>query len=72
MMKAFDLVLGSAICLFGVLVGFLLLKSLDLNNLVLSRKLVIGVVVTGAIILIGLKRIFKKRPAGAHSGGAGA
>ena len=60
-MKVFDLVLGSAISLFGVLVGYLLLKSLDLSNLVINRKLVIGVVVPSAIILIGLKRIFKKR-----------
>ena len=62
-MKGFDLVLGSAICLFGVLIGYVFLKTLDLNNLVVSRKLVIGGVVTGAIILIGLKRIFKKRAA---------
>ena len=61
MMKVFDLVLGSAICLFGVLVGYLILKGFDLNNLVINRKLVIGVVVPFAIILIGLKRIFKKR-----------
>jgi hypothetical protein len=61
MMKAFHLVLGSAICLFGVLIGYLFLRSLDPNNLALSKKLAIGVVVPGAIILIGLKRIFKKR-----------
>jgi hypothetical protein len=61
MMKVFDLVLGSAICLFGVLIGYIFLRSLDPNNLVISKKLVIGVVVPGAIVLIGLKRIFKKR-----------
>lgn len=45
-MKAFDLVLGSAMCLFGVF-----------------RKLVIAVVAPVAIIVYGLRRIFKMRPA---------
>jgi membrane protein DedA with SNARE-associated domain len=61
MMKVFDLVVGSAICLFGLLIGYLFLSSLDPHNLAISKKLVIGVVVPGAIILIGLKRVFKKR-----------
>jgi hypothetical protein len=63
-MKVFDVVLGTAVCLFGVLIGYLFLKSVDLDHLVINRKLLIGVVVPCVIVGGGLQRIFKKRPAG--------
>ncbi len=61
MHKAFDLVLGLVVILFGVGIGYLFLKSVDFNNLVINRKLVIGVVVPVAIVGMGLKRIFTPR-----------
>jgi hypothetical protein len=60
-MKVFDFVLGSAVCLFGVLIGVLFLKSLDFDHLAINRKLVIGVVVPVALVGIGVRRIFKRR-----------
>ena len=61
MHKAFDLVLGSVVCLFGVGVGYFCLKAIDFNNLVINRKLALMVVVPLFIIGVGLQRIFKRR-----------
>ena len=61
MKKAFDLVLGSVVCLFGLVLGYFFLKTIDFGNLVINRKLVLSFVVPGAIVLVGLQRIFKRR-----------
>ena len=61
MKKAFDLVLGSVVCLFGLVLGWVFLKTIDFGNLVLNRKLVLSVVVPATIVLVGLKRIFTRR-----------
>ena len=61
MKKAFDLVLGSGVCLFGLVLGWFFLKTIDFGNLVLNRKLVLSVVVPATIVLVGLKRIFTRR-----------
>jgi hypothetical protein len=65
--KLFDLVLGTVVCLFGVGIGALFLKTLDVNPLVIDRKLAILVLVPCALVGIGLKRIFKKRGPPARS-----
>jgi len=62
-MKVFDVVLGTAIFLFGVLVGFLVLKTLDINHLVIDRTFVFMVMTPCVIVGVGVQRIFKKRPA---------
>jgi hypothetical protein len=60
--KVFDLALGTVVILFGVMIGWFWWKTLDPDNLVINRKFVIGAVVTGAILVTGVRRILKKRP----------
>jgi hypothetical protein len=57
--KVFDLALGTVVILFGVMIGWFWWKTLDPDNLVINRKFVIGAVVTGAILVTGVRRILK-------------
>ena len=66
-MKLFDLVLGSAVCLFGVFIGWIIFKQMNVDSIAFNRKTVIAVVVPLFIIGVGIKRIFKKRGAAPRS-----
>jgi hypothetical protein len=57
----FNLVLGIAMLLFGILVAFLFLKDVDFHNLVFDKKLVLRLVIPAAIMLVGIERMFKSR-----------